>query len=326
MLSSGVEIRRAFRTAGRNSSDPRIRRRFGEIADSVSAGHEVTEALNSTGGAFPKLFVDIVNVGEKTGSLPEVLRSLAEHYDDQVRLRKMFLGAIAWPAFQLFAAIWVIAILIFVLGLIADTQGTEAIDILGLGLTGTRGAVIWLAATFGSLAGLFVLFKVVRSSLAGKGFLDPLLLRVPVLGGCLRSFAVARFSWAFALTQQAGMRIDHSVRAAFRATSNGAFINKAAEVWHRIDGGEELSEALRATGLFPATYLEQVEAAEHGGMVPETLERMSPELEHEARRSLSALVSAAAWVIWALVAGFIIYVVFAVFSFYLGMLQKAANF
>ena len=48
-------------------------------------------------------------------------------------------------------------------------------------------------------------------------------LGVPVLGHCMRSFAIARFSWAFHLTQDSGMPIDDSLEASLKATSNGAF-------------------------------------------------------------------------------------------------------
>ena len=53
-------------------------------------------------------------------------------------------------------AIWVIAILLFILGFIADMMNSKPIDPIGLGLTGARGALIWLLLCYGSLAGLFV--------------------------------------------------------------------------------------------------------------------------------------------------------------------------
>ena len=49
------------------------------------------------------------------------------------------------------------------------------------------------------------------------------------------------------------------------------------------------------------------------GTVPETLERLSPQLEEQARRSLSMLTSTLAWVICALVAVLIVFIVFRIF-------------
>ncbi|QDT37836.1 type II secretion system F family protein [Stratiformator vulcanicus] len=324
LLHSGVDIRKAFVIAGDKAKDPRVRRRSAEIAVLLRRGEDVTEAMGHCDPAFPPLMIDMVNVAEKTGTLPEVLHSLSEHFDNNVRLRKSFIGAIAFPVFQLVAAIGIIGLLIFVLGIIGSVTGNETADVLGWGLVGTRGALIWYGSTFGLALGLFVLFKVVRATFSGMQMIDVALLRVPVLGKCLRSFAIARFSWAFALTQQAGMRIDHSLEAAFRATSNGAYIGRGNYVYTAVESGVDLAPALEATRLFPADYLHLVEVGDHSGTVPETLERLSPELEAEARRSMSALVAALAWVIWALVAGFIIFVIFSIFSFYLSKLQEAA--
>src|SRR5690606_2711827 len=79
---------------------------------------------------------------------------------------------------------------------------------------------------------------------------------------------------------------------------------------------------LGSTGLFPNTYLQMIEVADASGTLPETLERISPELEADARRSLTALVIASGWLIWMLVAAFIIFLIFSLFSFYLGMINQ----
>jgi type IV pilus assembly protein PilC len=144
-----------------------------------------------------------------------------------------------------------------------------------------------------------------------------------VLGDCLRSFAIARFSWAFYLTQQAGMRINPSLAASLRATSNGAFAGAIPEVCARIEAGDDLTTALTATQLFTEDFLQMVQVGETSGTVPEMLERLSPQFEDQARRSLAALAAALGWLVWLIVAGFIIFIIFRVFSWYMGLLNDA---
>ena len=253
----------------------------------------------------------------------EVLRSLAGHYDNLIRLRKSFFQQIMWPAFQLVMAILIIALLILVLGWIAETRGGEPIEILPGGLSGTAGAITWLAVNFGTFFGLFLFYKWTRQNLVGQKFLDPWLFKIPVLGGCLRSFAIARFSWAFALTQQAGMSIQPSLESSFKATSNGAYIAASPQVWGMMNQGESLGDSLAATGLFPEDYLQMVHSAEVSGTVPEMLDHLSPQFEEEARLALKTLVTGFAWAIWGVVAMFIIFMIFRVFSIYLGALNSA---
>jgi len=320
LLDSGVTLLKALSVAGGKTSDPRLERRLDEVATQVKRGHELHDALASVRG-FPRLFIELVAVAEKTGHLPEVLRALAEHYDSLLRLKKAFLAQIAWPAAQLIAAVFIIGALIWILGLI----GESGFDILGLGLTGTRGAQIWFATAGGIAAAGFVLFQLGTQSLRWRRLIDPALLKVPVVGKCMRNFALARFSWAYSLTQNSGMNIRDSLTASLNATENGAFAAAAEPVWAEVSAGSELTPALAETGLFPRDYLEMVSVAEASGSVPEMLERISPDLEADARRSLSALTAAIAWCVWALVAGFIIWVIFSVFSQYVGMINAAAS-
>lgn len=323
MLNSGIALPKAFELTAAKFNDPKARRALERINQRIAGGDEISEAMRDQGQAFPPLMIDMVSVAEQTGSLPEILIGLADHYENNVRLRRTFLGAITWPVIQLVAAILIIAFVIFILGWIAEMRGGEPTDILGFGLIGTSGAILWLTATFGTAAALFMLYQMLAKSLLGRTVLDRMLMDVPVVGHCLRSFAIARFSWAFYLTQQTGMPIARSLDASLRATANGAFMAASPQITRDVKTGESLSEALTRSDLFPPDYLHTVYVAETSGTVPETLHRLSPQFEEQARRALAGLTSTLAWVIWALVAAFIIFIIFTIALWYIGMINDA---
>jgi type IV pilus assembly protein PilC len=325
MLDAGVDIKKAFEVTGNKLHDARMRRVIRELEYQIRQGADVSTAMAEHDGYFPNLFIDMVAVGEETGNMPEVLRGLSEHYENRIRFRRDFLSVVAWPAFQFVAAVLIMALLIYVLGVIAQTRGGEPIDVLGLGLSGASGAIIWLTGVFGTVAGLFIVYMVLNRSLASKQAFDSFLMQLPVLGGCMRSFAVARFSWAFALTQQSGMSIKPSLESSLRATSNGAFIQATPRVWNDVQNGEFLGDALESTRLFPQDFIEMVKIAESSGTVPEELARMSPEFEDDARRKLSTLASVLGWSVWCCVALFVIVLIFRVASIYIGALNDAAR-
>lgn len=322
MLHSGVNIVKSFQVAGAQSLDLKLQRASKAIVTDIRKGKQVADAMRDQADAFPELMIDLVDVGEQTGSLPEVLLSLAEHYDNLVRLRKTFLGAIAWPVFQLLAAIFIVAGLILLLGILGSSKPGESTDILGLGLSGPKGAIIWLAGCFGTAFALFIGYQMLTKGLKGQTFVHSLLLKIPVVGGCLRSFAIARFSWAFALTQQSGMSIEPSLEASLKATGNGAFIASIPQTVAMIAAGEDFATTLQLTGLYPRDYLEMVRVGETTGTVPEALQRISPQLEEQARRSLSALTLALAWLVWAMVAALIIFIILRVFMGYVALLNE----
>lgn len=325
MLHAGVPLLKALDTLSRKTGDARCRRNTAELHDAVKQGVDLARAMRGLGKYFPELTVDMVAVGEQTGQLPEVLDGLANHYENNVRLKRTFMTMITWPAIQLFAAILIVGFLIWILGAIAQSRGGQPIDMLGWGLTGTSGALTWFALTFGAIFSVFTLYYVVAHLFRQKRFLDRLLLAVPVVGGCMRSFAIARFSWAFAMTQQTGMRIAPCLDASFKATGNGAFAGVSRDVQEMVLSGSELSAALDDSRLFPEDYLQMVQVAETSGTVPETLSRLSPQLEEQARRSLQVLAATVAWLVWVAVAIFIIFIIFSVVMQYVNMINDAAS-
>jgi type IV pilus assembly protein PilC len=325
LLDAGVDVRRAFASVTDKTRDPRCRRALQHVSDAIDEGAGIAEALRECGDDFPPLLVDLVSVAEMSGALPEMFEHLRDHYEANLRLRRAFVGQIAWPVFQFVAAVFIVAFVILVLGWIAGRQDTLPVDVFGLGLFGERGALIWLGGVFGTLLGLFVLYQVVTRVLGGRAIVHSLLLRVPVVGHCLRSFALARFSWAFYLTQQTGMSIDNCLEASLRATNNGAFAAAAPEVIAHVRAGGELTPALDETGLFPADFIEMVRVGETTGTVPETLHRLSPRFEESARRSLSALSTTLGWLVWATVAAFILFFVFRVAMWYVSLINEAAG-
>lgn len=322
MLDSGVAIDRAFKTAGQKASSAKIGRAMLDIAEEIDKGSDVTTAMLEQ-DLFPPLFIEMVSVGEQTGTLPEVLKSLAEHYENFVRLKKEFLQSITWPLIQLAIAILVIAGMIWLLGMIAEMTSSDPVDPLGLGLTGTWGALTWLGMNASVGFGLYFVYSLMQASLSTQKFFHSVLLAIPVMGHAMRSFATSRFAWSFYLTQNAGLAIDKSLEASFRATSNGAFISAMPYAIGEIMSGQTLEESLRSTNLFPIEFLEMVHVGETSGTVPELLHRMSPELEAEARRSLDAMSQVLSWVIWLIVAVFILFFVISIFLWYLSLINDA---
>ncbi len=318
-LRSGIGIVKALELASRKATgalQPALR----DVIRELKAGSDVTSAFQSQSHVFPPLFIDMLRVGELTGNLPEVLKSLGEHYESNLRLRRDFISQITMPMIQLIVAILIIAGLIVLLGWIGQSNGMP-IDVLGWGLMGTSGALIWLGGWGMGAASLFFLYKFLGATLSGKRALHQFLMGIPVLGPCLRSFAIARFSWAFALTQGGGMPIEDSLDASLRATSNGVFIAAGLGISSDVLSGESLTDSFENSHLFPRDFIEFVHVAEQSGTVPEAMEHLSPQFEEDARRSLQALTVALGWAIWAAVALFIIFVIFSIATWYVGMLN-----
>jgi type IV pilus assembly protein PilC len=136
MLHAGVPLLKALETLSRRTGDARCRHHVAEVRLAVQGGVDIATAMRDCRGYFPDLMIDMVDVGEQTGTLPEVLDGLSSHYENNVRLRQTFISMITWPVIQLIAAILVVAAMIYLLGVLPAARGgpdAKPVDMLGWG-------------------------------------------------------------------------------------------------------------------------------------------------------------------------------------------------
>lgn len=321
---SGIDIRRTWKREAA-SARGRVRGDFQQVSDAVNRGETLSEALAGTGQLFPPLFREIVDVGEKTGTLGRVFHRLSAHYRKLVEMQRMFLMAIAWPMIQLTLAIFVIGLLIWILGMIATRNHGEPIDILGFGLIGNRGLLIYtnfIIAVGLCFAGLVVAFR------RGVFWIRPLqhlAMKVPALGGSLAKLALARLTWALHLTMNVEMDLRQLVPLVLRATGNEYYIQHTEQATQLVATGHPLHQAFAATGAFPADFIDALEVAEESGAVVESMERLSKRYEDEAQSALKMLTVLAGVAVWLLVMGLIILLIFRIAGFYVGTINDALN-
>jgi type II secretory pathway component PulF len=184
---------------------------------------------------------------------------------------------------------------------------------LGPGYKGVWGAPKFLLHFFGTLAGLVGVYFLVTRTFRRSASVHELLLRLPIIGPCMSAIALSRFCLALRLTMNTGMSMTRALRLSMRATGNDAFAVRAETVRVAMQEGEDLGQALKETGVFPADFLDIVANAEEGGRVPEVMQHQSEYYADEARRRLTILTHAASGAIWLIVAGTIIFLIFKIF-------------
>ena len=83
LVTSGVPILQALNITRETAGNTVIARAIMQVHDSVKEGDSVTQPLEAS-GAFPPMVISMIDVGEETGQLPEMLVKIAEVYDDEV--------------------------------------------------------------------------------------------------------------------------------------------------------------------------------------------------------------------------------------------------
>ena len=322
---AGIEDRKVWRSEAERGSRSQ-QRKISQVAEDLAAGRSITDALRSTGKFFPPLFRQMVEVGEMSGRLDRTYGRLSKHYEHSLKVRRDFMGSLAWPLLQLAMAIGVIGLMIWIMGMLPVNKGPKGMqaDILGLGLIGTRGLVIYVNVLIVIGIALLLLLEAFRRGIGWTRSLQRTALLIPVIGGALKTLALSRFTWALQLVLDTPMDLRRALPLALEATGNDYFASEGPGVALRIEQGQSLHAALTATGVLPVELLDNIAVGEESGRLVETMERQSKEYQERAAIAISILAQAAGYLVWLIVAGMIITMIFRIFSFYVGTINSLA--
>ncbi|MSR31081.1 MAG: hypothetical protein EXR99_06185 [Gemmataceae bacterium] len=317
-LGAGIAAPKAMRLEGKKGS--RLGVAANAIADALEGGDSFTVAFSRHKELFPSLMLAMIEAGEESGNMAEVLRELGKHFGVLARLSRQLKAKILLPLMQLGFAILTVTILILVMGFLPVNQQGGSYDPLGWGLSGPGGAVLFLALTAGTLAGLFFLWKTALANSKLRASLLQLCNWIPFLSDYLRESALGHFSIGLAMTLDSAISIKKALRLSLDATANEYFKSSCEKAQTAVKRGSTLTQALADCQVFPEEFLAQIEVAEESGSIPEVCQRLAAHHNEEASRHLAFLFNAAGVAVWLGVAFFIVKIIFNLYGGYINAL------
>ena len=126
LVSSGVPILQALTIVKETAGNVIVGNAVNAVHESVKEGETITAPLEAS-GVFPPMVISMVDVGEQTGALPEMLLKIADNYDDEVDNAVAAMTSLLEPIMIVFLAVIVgsIVIAMFLPLIDADEQGRQ---------------------------------------------------------------------------------------------------------------------------------------------------------------------------------------------------------
>src|SRR5262249_17225041 len=107
---------------------------------------------------------------------------------------------------------------------------------------------------------------------------------------------------------------------------NAAFASASGAAERTVAAGDDLTLALERTRMMPDDFLRIVQVAEASGTLTDVLRHQGEHYNETAARRMSAVAFLFSVLVWLSVGAFIIFAIFRLFSYYLGLIDDAANF
>jgi type II secretory pathway component PulF len=107
-----------------------------------------------------------------------------------------------------------------------------------------------------------------------------------------------------------------------RATGNGAYERAIDVIVGNVRKGKDLTTALARSRIFPIEFLHIMDVAEESGSLTEVMRRQAIHYDEEAGRRLAVLASTAAYAVWIVVGGLMVWTIFRIFTMYISKITS----
>src|SRR5256884_2578124 len=295
MIDAGLAMVQSLQALAEQTTNKVMRDVIRDVCTRVESGDSFSQALMKHPKVFIKLYVSMVDAGEKGGLLAEVLSRLATYLESTARLRKKVKSAMMYPT-----AVTVIAIgvTIFLLVKVVPVFG-EIYSGFGAKLPGPTQFLISIS----NLLKSYILFILPAMGLAlygwffyiktkpGREFWDRTRIRLPIVGPIAHKICLARFTRTLASLIRSGVPILEVLNIVANTCGN-VVMEKAIRVASGdIERGDGISAALAKHPIFPTMIIRMITAGEQTGKIDSMLERVADFLDEEIETTLSGLTS-----------------------------------
>ena len=263
-----------------------------EMKTLVEQGSSLAEAMKQT-GIFPDYAVRMIETGESSGRLEDVLFRLARYYSDQKLMSEKLRGAVTYPAAMLMLVIAVLAVMLAIV-----LPAFRAVyDRLTGSLAASSYAYIRWAGVF-CAAALVVMALLALSLIVGlllwkggkRSAVEAVLMKLPRCRAILETNALFRFTSAAGTFLASGAMQDEAVLKSIPMADSPALEKKLNQIVSRMEEGHSLAQAAYDEALFEPVYGRMLLAGERSGGLESVLGRLTQLLEENSAAQVDGLV------------------------------------
>lgn len=313
MIRSGMQILQGLEILKKQSKS----RTFIKIIDSLifdlKNGHFLSAGLEKYKNVFGEFFINLIRVGEASGTLSENLKYLYEELKKKEELSKKIKGAMAYPVVIFMATIGITSIMIFVIfpkilpvltSINVELPLVTRVFIALSQFLIKYGYVVGIGIV-GLFVGLFLLLRIPRA----RFIWHEILIKMPAVGNMVCAVNIISFSRTFGLLLKSGIKIVEALEITANTLGNLVYKKEIMRVAEGVRKGDPMSRYfMEEPRLFPAIFSQMVLVGENTGKLDESIlflaEYYESELD-EATRSLSNILEPVMLLVMGMIVAFV---------------------
>lgn len=281
LSAAGVPMLEALQIASRQSQSLKLGEVLQEIAGNVAAGSSLASALSAHRRLFEDHWIALIDTGEATGRMSEVLEDLNVQIRETQETKRKITGALTYPIILVFVAVSVvIAMLWFVVPTFTGMFEEMGAELPGITLFVVAASDFVTKYAIYIIGGLGVggyLFRRYMQTENGRRRVGAVMIAMPLVGDLSVQSAMYRFSSNLALLIKSGVPMLETLTvmaSVFR--SQPSYRDAILDAQQRISAGRSLADSLEDSGLFTTMMTNMVRIGEESAQLGNVMLQIAP--------------------------------------------------
>jgi len=322
MNSAGLPVIESLILLEKQTKNPKMQHVILDIKTTVEQGESLAFAMKRNDDVFDEATCSVVEAGEKSGKLNDVLKELVSQYEQISTLTKKIKAVMMYPIIVIVVMILlIIIVLLVVVPKLEDLfGGAENLPLPTKILINSSNFVIdqWYILLGIIIGGGFMFTNWKKSSTGSKQW-GNFLLNMPISGSIMKKMILTRFTRIFGFLIGAGVPIVEGLKISANIAQNELYKEKlllaADDLTKGITIAENLSDDEK---LFPPMIVNMIAIGEKTASIDKVMGKAADFYNEELERAVGSLSKVMEPVILMFIAGGAIFMILAI---YLPILQ-----
>ena len=295
LLDSFIPLEKALAIIAESAVEPEQRDFVNSLRQGLHEGKKFSELVRSHGSLFPGYYANLIESGEETGCLPEVVGQLYKFMGESKELKDFIISSSIYPL-AILSITLIVTVLLFT---VFVPRFAKIFEDMGREMPPSMNFLLTVSA-FASWAWWVIPCIVVGTWTGLKKFLGEeafrynysrFLLSLPLFGRIIVDLEMCKYIRTLSILIANHVEIIRTVRISGRIISNPVVAKAFGDISRKLKGGAKLSAALAGNVFVPAGMVPMLRVGEESGTVGEMLSRIANHLENDTRLKIKRLLS-----------------------------------
>ncbi len=295
MIAAGLPVLQALNILVEQIENKVFKKVLIKVRDDIGSGANLSDSMSKFPSVFSPLYCNMIKAGELSGALDQILDRLSTYLEKAEALKNKVKGAMTYPI-----TIIVIALSIVILLMVKVIPTFKTVfEGFGHKLPALTQFLVdtsefeqkYVLFQVVAIVGVIFLFNITKRTKRGGFVIDKYMLMLPIFGTLIKKQTVARFARTLGTLLKSGVQILDALETVALSSGNRVIEKALLDTRSAVREGQNLTEPLKSTKLFPTMVIQMVSVGEETGKLDDMLLKMSDFYDAEVDVAVDAIMA-----------------------------------